>query len=91
MIRLVDVDSPFNSIMFFCSGLRQMGSDVRGDPTAALLEVLDPSQHHAFVDTFLGLPFDLSRIVFVATANEEGAIPAPLRDRMCEPKVPFIS
>lgn len=60
-----------------------MGFDHRGDPTAALLEVLDPAQNHAFVDTFLGLPFDLSHVVFVATANEEGAIPVPLRDRMC--------
>eukprot|EP00192_Tetraselmis_astigmatica_P001134 CAMPEP_0117653794 /NCGR_PEP_ID=MMETSP0804-20121206/3390_1 /TAXON_ID=1074897 /ORGANISM="Tetraselmis astigmatica, Strain CCMP880" /LENGTH=1079 /DNA_ID=CAMNT_0005460011 /DNA_START=223 /DNA_END=3463 /DNA_ORIENTATION=- len=60
----------------------KMGHDVRGDPTAALLEVLDPAQNHAFVDTFLSMPFDLSKVVFVATANEEGAIPAPLRDRM---------
>jgi ATP-dependent Lon protease len=49
---------------------------------SALLEVLDPAQNHGFTDTYLGLPFDLSGVVFVATANEEGNIPGPLRDRM---------
>eukprot|EP00873_Tetraselmis_striata_P012687 jgi/Tetstr1/432951/TSEL_022289.t1 len=60
----------------------KVGNDARGDPMSALLEVLDPSQNHTYTDTYLGLPFDLSKVVFVATANEEGAIPGPLRDRM---------
>ncbi|HEY4282283.1 MAG TPA: endopeptidase La [Chthoniobacterales bacterium] len=60
----------------------KIGADFRGDPASALLEVLDPRQNFAFVDRYLDIPFDLSQIIFIATANYMDGVPDPLRDRM---------
>ena len=77
-LRRVEANDP----VIMLDEVDKVGADWRGDPSSALLEVLDPEQNYNFRDNYLDLPFDLSRVMFIATANALEPIPAPLRDRM---------